>query len=288
VVLPLAVLLARGTTSNSNFVDEAIGYTKALLCSLVVLVVVAVAVASIGWALEIIFDIDCLYKIMDEVGRWSSLLLVGGYLLFLGRTLKETPQPGRLFTLLSNYILTPALLIYTGILYAFLLRAITRWEQPDVDICTLVFGYGVAVMVLHALQRYVVRTFALYNKFYQHGCSVIFPLIVLFWVAFGMDVAIREVSLLHDYTLMYGVVLTTGYAYFRWRRNYYGVTVLACLLFAVFCYVPFLRAERPFTDCVYLTVPTEEVEETVCDDEDTDVATNPTAENVSAKPSTPE
>ena len=142
-----------------------------------------------------------------------------------------------------NYLLSPALCIYTVILYAYVLRILLRWELPEGGVAYMVSAYlGVALVCYlmgHSLER---RPFAWFYKWFP---ILAVPLIVLLWV--GSMYRICEYGFTQDrFYLLLSVVLLTVFvalAFFERTRDFQKMTFAAGVALAFFTFIPGISAD---------------------------------------------
>lgn len=110
-----------------------------------------------------------------------SLVLIAP-MVFVGmESGKETIEASKLEEALVNWVLTPALLIYNVVLYAYAVYILVRWELPKGSVATMVAAFMVALMAVRWLRPMLTRQ-PLQWYFRWAGLFAL-PLVALFWVA---------------------------------------------------------------------------------------------------------
>lgn len=226
-LLPALYLLARGVWSNTRFSQRFYSMMRSLLIALAVAALLAMLLMLILLSVDTLFGnsshiVNHLYVICLIL----CFALVAP-LVFIGLESQTAPPAATLLEEITvNYILTPALLLYNVVLYAYAATILLRWDLPQSSVASMVMAF-VAVQVAIDIVRPLLSRQPLKWYFRWFGLIAL-PLVVLFWVA-------------------------TGY-----RLSQYGLTIdrcyllLAGLLMTLYClFTPFLRI-RPWHWCTAL------------------------------------
>lgn len=249
VLVPLGIFLCRRQRENSGFVGDLLkyGYSGG----------VAVLMSGIAWALflAIFFSVVYIFKIWEgsavrnaftEYSAMVAFLLLFPTLFFtlLSRALCGELKGHRLTDILLNYIITPALLIYTAILYLYFIRIVFAWELPQGGIAYLVFGFVMVAMVVQAVQSFVEQR--LYNWYFNYFSWISFPALLMFWAGVMRRVSEYGLTEQRVYLLLCGLIMTVGVGLFLFDRlrSYLYLFSFAFLLFFVVAYIPGLSAEN--------------------------------------------
>lgn len=86
----------------------------------------------------------------------------------------------RILEVLLNYIVTPALLIYTAILYLYMAKILFTWSLPEGGVAYLVFGFTITALAVKAVDQLLGKL--IYNWFFDRFSLVSLPMLVLFWI----------------------------------------------------------------------------------------------------------
>lgn len=148
----------------------------------------------------------------------------------------------RFLILVIDYILTPALLIYAVILYAYMLRILIQWRLPDGGVAYLVGGFTGVALVCRLLQELLsIRHF---DWFYKHLSYVNLGPLILLWVGVVRRVGEYGLTEIRVYLIAVSALLTLftlmllsprTRSFFRMSLIMGGVTILLT-------YIPGIRA----------------------------------------------
>lgn len=147
-------------------------------------------------------------------------------------------------TTLLNAIVTPALIIYTAILYLYAAKILVTWTLPKGMVAGMVFAFSIAAVAVKALQQYVSRR--RYDWFFDRFSLIALPLLILFWIGTARRIGEYGVTESRFYLVLCGAVMTLCLALFLSRRTgrYLTVSITAFVLFAATAYIPPVSAER--------------------------------------------
>ena len=150
----------------------------------------------------------------------------------------------RILDVLLNYIVTPALLIYTAILCLYMVKILVTWSLPEGGVAYLVFGFTLLALGVKALQPLLQKR--MYDWFFDRFSLVSLPTQLLFWI--GVLRRTNEYGLTEPrvYLLVCGGLMTLCVLLFLSRRTgrylYVGLAGFVC--FAALAYLPVLEPQR--------------------------------------------
>ena len=150
---------------------------------------------------------------------------------------------GKLFGILLNYVLSPALLVYAAILYLYFVKITLTWSLPKGGVAAISVGFIIAAFLLRGCQAFVERR--MYDWFYRHASLWTLPALAMFWVATAYRVAQYGFTEPRVYLVVVGLILTATVLLFltrRWGRYLY-VACLTIGLFGVVTYIPGITAK---------------------------------------------
>ena len=246
LICPLAVILSDWIKENKRFAVRIIRYLvdwiAAGLLSLVAYLLVNAIVYSFGY----IFDLHIPSKFSFYAFLSASILLTPLCFLTFNRQSEQAPDrpiPGNSFLdILARYVLTPAVWIYTVILYLYFIRIAVTWSLPRGGIAYLVFGFILFATIIKALQPLLQKQPC--KWFYERFSLISLPALIMFWI--GVGYRINQYGLTEDriYLIVCGAIMTLTIGLFfsqKWGRYLYA-TLSAVALLALFTYIPGIRA----------------------------------------------
>lgn len=244
VLTPLALLLSRRALANDRFVCDAIVWLRSAVLA------VFFSYVTLGLFCAILFSTTYIFGLE---GEWISDIAI--YALILTSTLAVPAlfmmmcdrwqgaecKGNRVLEVLINYIVTPALLIYTGILLLYLLKIVATWSLPRGGVAYMVFGFMILSIIIQSLQFLLEKR--PYRWFFDRFSLISLPLLLLFWV--GVIRRVDEYGLTSPrvYLLVCGGIMTLCILLFLFRRvgRLYFVCMAGFLVFAAIAYIPSLN-----------------------------------------------
>ncbi len=246
VIIQILYVLATSRKYDRPFAYGALNYVRsagiALALSLIIWITLWVIVASISY----IFDIweenmDDLILITQAIAIAFCLPLL--FVLFRDAHRDKPLQSARAFRILLNYVLSPALMVYTGILYLYMLKILITFELPKGQIAYMVTAFVSAFFILKGCQFFLKRR--IYGWFYRWASWITLPTLALCWI--GVVYRIREYGFTEPRVYLIAVVsvLTLTALFFLFRRlpHYTLVAWSAVALFSVITYIPGITAK---------------------------------------------
>ena len=242
---PLMIAVCRWKKDNRDFVSDVLHYLKngaaaALLSGITFLLVIA-----IYFSLHYIFPSLPLGNeekfIFTTLSSCSLLLMPIVFLTFV-RLQPDTYTPRPFLDTLANYVITPALLIYTLILYLYFLTILVQGSLPRGGIAYLVFIFTLIAVGVKAYQPLLGKR--LYDWFFNHFQWISLPALIMFWIGTGYRIHQYGYTQARIYLLLCGVIMTLTVLMFfskKWGRYLYA-TLFAILLLAGFTYLPGITA----------------------------------------------
>ena len=245
--LLLGVFSCRAIREDDRFAEEALAYLYAGVmafgfASVAYLLLLAIYYSLgyiFGWGHSFVPDFES-YALVICYGAACPMML----LAFISRLRGGGKLGDRMFSTLFNWILTPALLIYTGILYLYFVTIVVSWSLPRGGIAYMVFAFAMTAVAVGACQPLLKRR--LYDWFFGRFGLVALPAVIMFWI--GVFCRVQEYGWTEArvYLSVCGAVMTFALAVLTFKRNgrYLCICLTALVLLAVFTYLPPISADR--------------------------------------------
>lgn len=245
ILCPLAVLLSRRQREDERYADDAVAYATSAGLSLLFTTLVLALFMAIYYSVIYIFDLTA-WRHIWFYAPWLIMVLLGSVLFFdfLSDRLGRRPSAGHIGTVIANYILTPALLIYTAILYIYAAKILFSWELPRGGVAIMVFAFCIVAVLLGAVQHLLARR--IYDRFFGNLPLVTLPAIVLFWVGVAQRISDYGLTELRVYLVACGAIMTITMVLLAWRKCgvYLLVTIISFAIFAALAYIEPISAVR--------------------------------------------
>lgn len=247
VLAPLAILLCRRAWDNGRFVAQAVLWLRSAMLALLFANVALGLFCAIFFSAVYIFGLDGGW--VEDTAVYATILVesLAVPLLFLmmsDRWREARTRGSRVLEVLLDYIVTPAVLAYTVLLYLYLVKIVVTWSLPEGGVAYLVFFFTLALLGVKALQLLLDKR--RYDWFFDRAGIVALPTQVLFWIGVMQRTNEYGLTVPRVYLVVCGALMTLAVALFLFRRTgrYLVVCMAAFVAFAALAYVPALEPER--------------------------------------------
>lgn len=161
----------------------------------------------------------------------------------------EVNEPARVLQLILNFILSPTVIIYTVILYAYFIRIVLEWDLPKGGVAWMVMGF-VTVAMAGRLMQYVLKK-RYYDWFYRNFTWIAIPPLILYWIGSVYRIRLYSFTESRFYLMVAGVLMTLFVLMLLWRRS--RRFQLMALIFGasiiLFTYIPGISAKSIGLSC---------------------------------------
>ena len=145
--------------------------------------------------------------------------------------------------IIINYILSPAIIIYTLILYIYFIKIAIEWDLPKGGVAWMVTAFItvalIGLLAQHALTKHH------FDWFYKHFTWIAIPPLVMYWVGSLYRIGMYGFTSSRIYLLLAGVLMTLFVLMLLWqqsRRFQLMALILACAI-CVFTFIPGISAK---------------------------------------------
>ena len=162
--------------------------------------------------------------------------------VFISEDLMEL-KGKRFLTIVVDYLLSPALLVYSLILYMYILRILFAWELPAGGVAYMVGAFVTTALACTLLQELLeVRHFDWYYKYFPQTAAA--PLVLL-WIGVFRRIGEYGLTEARCYLVLFAVLLTafTVMLLFRKTRRFPLMAVILGIVAALVTFIPGVRAK---------------------------------------------
>lgn len=241
----LVYLTCSRKKDNLPFVINALSFLQSLLSAFVLSLVAWLLSLSVYYSIQYIFEV---FQGSDSrfvaYSAYMAFMLVMPllFLMFNQNEVKEM-RGDKVFHVLLNYVLSPALLIYAVILYLYFVKVAVLWSLPKGAVAYIVVSFATAAFILKGCQPLLQRQY--YNWFYNRVGLYVIPALIMYWI--GTVYRINQYGFTEDrvYLVVLGVFLSVCAVLFFSKRlgRYLYMAYLAIGLLVLFTYVPYLSGK---------------------------------------------
>ncbi|MEG9499499.1 DUF4153 domain-containing protein [Mannheimia indoligenes] len=229
--------------NNTYFVRETVNKLVNIGFALVLATTIFAALSVITFAITKLFNLNSYdYSLFERF--WIFSIVWAFPVLFLTlehqRAADDSTYLNRVGEMLLNWILSPALIIYTAIIYAYVIYIILRGEMPNGVVANVAFPYLTIGLAIQAVQLLLQN--AKWQWFYRYYVYLALLPLALVWYAiyirlsnYGLTeariyLAIGAITL----SICYGLLLVQRFAQYR----LFSAVSIVVILISVFVLDP--------------------------------------------------
>ncbi len=247
-----AILLLVGVKrmDNRSFAAHALHVVTQLFFGLVIAGIITAALLAIFASFFYIFGIkepDNFYIYLWEFVWFFIAPQVCCTLITQGED--EVNEPARVLQLILNFILSPAIIIYTVILYAYFIRIVLEWDLPKGGVAWMVMGF-VTVAMAGRLMQYVLKQHY-YDWFYRNFTWIAIPPLILYWIGSIYRIRLYSFTESRFYLMIAGVLMTLFVLMLLWKRSrrFQLMALIFGAAIILFTYIPGISAKSIGLNC---------------------------------------
>ncbi len=246
IISQLVYLVSRRQINNTLFIRESLRYLKALFSAFLLACIACLVTLSIYFSISYIFEIwqTRTGETVSCISFFAFILILPLLFLMFDNKKEEHQTYNKLFDVLLNYVLSPALIIYAAILYLYFIKITLQWSLPKGGIAYIVVSFITAVFILRGCQPFLRRRY--YDWFYKYASITVLPALVMYWIGAYYRINQYGFTELRVYLVITGVILTVmTFIFFskQWGRYLYVAYITIILLSAV-TYIPGMSAKN--------------------------------------------
>lgn len=241
IVLPLVLVTYRMRVSDRSFMREVIWNMFSLGVAMLVAMLFICIFCGIIISCQFLFDMshnleDTLFDLV-----YSIAIALGGFIFVCVGERENYRQINMLVQPVSNYLIAPALLIYTIVLIVYILKIVIEQTLPDGGVAIMCIIWSLASLYVAASQKiFVKHPFMWFSKIYG---LIAIPIVIMLWVAAFRRVSDYGITPYRYYLLLSALTATVCViiALFRRRNLYYIFAVSTAAAFLCSIILPWVN-----------------------------------------------
>ena len=250
VLAAILLLVSVRRMDNRSFAAHALHVVTQLFFGLVIAGLITAALQAIFASFFYIFGIkepDNFYIYLWEFVWFFIAPQVCCTLITQGE--EEVNEPARVLQLILNFILSPAIIIYTVILYAYFIRIVLEWDLPKGGVAWMVMGF-VTVAMAGRLMQYVLKQHY-YDWFYRNFTWIAIPPLILYWIGSIYRIRLYSFTESRFYLMIAGVLMTLFVLMLLWKRSrrFQLMALIFGAAIILFTYIPGISAKSIGLNC---------------------------------------
>jgi hypothetical protein len=170
-------------------------------------------------------------------------------LTFVRQDEDDVSEPEKVIRLILNYILSPAVIIYTVILYIYFIKIAVLWELPKGGVAWMVMGFITVALAGRMAQSILSHRY--YDWFYRHFSLIAVPALIMYWIGFVYRIRMYSFTESRFYLMVAGMLMTLFVLMLFWERTrrYQLMAFLLGAAIILFTYIPGISAKRIGLSC---------------------------------------
>ena len=244
VLAAILLIVGNKRMDNRPFAAHALHVVTQVFFGLLITGILNLAVIAIVASVFYIFGIDEPKHFYEHIYQFIWFILAPQICCTLIRQNEdEVSEPFKVLRLILNFILSPAVIIYTVILYAYFIKIVVVWDLPKGGVAWLVMGF-ITVALAGKLMQYVLSQHY-YDWVYRHFTWIAIPPLVMYWVGSIYRIRLYSFTESRFYLMVAGVLMTLFVLMLLWRRTrwFQLMALISAGAIIVFTYLPGISAK---------------------------------------------
>ena len=250
VLAGILLVVGNRKLDNRSFAAHALHVATQMFFGMLISGILNMAVMAIVASFFYIFGIDEPKHFYEHIIQFIWFVLAPQVCCTLIRQNEdEVTEPFKVLRLILNFILSPAVIIYTVILYTYFIKIAFEWDLPKGGVAWMVMGFITVALVGRMAQSILSKRY--YDWFYSSFTLIAIPPLIMYWI--GSIYRIRLYSFTESrFYLMVAGVLMTLFVLMLWKKRTRKYQLMALIFGAaiiLFTYIPGISAKSIGLGC---------------------------------------
>ena len=250
VLAGILLLVGNRRMDNRSFAAHALHVATQMFFGLLITGILNMAVMAIVASFFYIFGIEEPKHLYEHIIQFIWFVLAPQVCCTLIRQNEdEVTEPFKVLRLILNFILSPAVIIYTVILYTYFIKIVFEWDLPKGGVAWMVMGFVTGALIGRVAQSILSQRY--YDWFYNRFTPIAIPPLIMYWI--GSIYRIRLYSFTESrFYLMAAGVLMTLFVLMLWKKRTRKYQLMALIFGAaiiLFTYIPGISAKSIGLSC---------------------------------------
>ncbi len=245
VLAAILMLVGVRRMNNRSFAAHALHVVTQLFFGVVISGLLTAATLAITASFLYIFGIDEPKHIYEHIYQFIWFFIAPQVCCTLiSQGEDEVKEPAKVLRLILNFILSPAVIIYTVILYVYFIKIVLVWDLPKGGVAWMVMGFVTAALA-GKLMQYILKEHY-YDWFYKHFTWIAIPPLIMYWIGSIYRIRLYSFTESRFYLMVAGVLMTLFVLMLLWRRTrwYQLMALIFGAAVIVFTYIPGISAKN--------------------------------------------
>lgn len=238
----LLLVIGHEKADNEGFGRRLLHVVRQGLTALGIVGALILVVLAVMASVDLLFDLSMSDKLFSYPVLFITLVILPLLCCFLLSEEEGKDNDKRFLQILIDYVLSPALVLYTLILYGYIIRILVNWKLPDGGVGYMVLAYLGAGLLCDLLRLQISHRH--FDWFFRVFPFLAIAPVILLWV--GTLRRIGDYGITEDrfYLLVLCVLSSLFLVMLLWKRtgSYRLMAIILGVAAALFTYCPGIRA----------------------------------------------
>ncbi|MBP3775857.1 MAG: DUF4153 domain-containing protein [Prevotella sp.] len=244
VLAAILLIIGNKRMENRSFAAHALHVTTQMFFGLLISCILYLAVLVITASFFYIFGIDEPRHFYEHIAQFVFFVLAPQVCCTLVRQNEdEVNEPFKILQLILNFILSPAVIIYTIILYTYFIKIVIEWDLPKGGVAWMVMGFITVALIGRVAQSILSQRY--YDWFYSRFTLIAIPPLIMYWIGSFYRIRLYSFTESRFYLMIAGVLMTLFVLMLisKRTRRYQIMSLIFAVAIILFTYIPGISAK---------------------------------------------
>ena len=250
VLAAILLIIGNRRLDNRSFAAHALHVVTQMFFGMLISGILYMAVLAIMSSFFYIFGIDEPKHFYEHIAQFIFFVMAPQVCCTLVRQNEdEVVEPFKILRLILNFILSPAVIIYTVILYTYFIKIAFEWDLPKGGVAWMVMGFITVALIGRIAQSILSQRY--YEWFYKRFTLIAIPPLIMYWIGSIYRIRLYSFTESRFYLMVAGVLMTLFVLMlFRERtRRYQFMALIFGAAIILFTYIPGISAKSIGLTC---------------------------------------
>ena len=244
VLAAILLIVGNRRLDNRSFAAHALHVATQMFFGLLISGILYMAVLAIMASFFYIFGIDEPKHFYEYIAQFIFFVLAPQICCTLVRQNEdEVEEPFKILRLILNFILSPAVIIYTIILYTYFIKIVFEWDLPKGGVAWMVMGFITAALIGRVAQSILSQRY--FDWFYSRFTLIAIPPLIMYWIGSIYRIRLYSFTESRFYLMVAGVLMTLFVLmlFNKRTRRYQLMALIFGAAIILFTYIPGISAK---------------------------------------------
>ena len=250
VLAGILLVVGNRRLDNRPFAAHALHVVTQMFFGLLITGILNMAVMAIVASFFYIFGIDEPKHFYEHIIQFIWFVLAPQVCCTLIRQNEdEVTEPFKVLRLILNFILSPAVIIYTVILYTYFIKIAFEWDLPKGGVAWMVMGFITVALIGRMAQSILSKRY--YDWYYNRFTLIAIPPLIMYWIGSIYRIQLYSFTESRFYLMVAGVLMTL-FVLMLWKKRTRKYQLMALIFGAaiiLFTYIPGISAKSIGLGC---------------------------------------